>query len=245
MRPRYEEKQPFDKLRANGKDKRRLCRPDQFGNIAREGATMAGLGQKFERHRPLLGKLLFEIVIIFVGVTAAFALEAARQDRQDNDYRESMIAALIPTLDDLTRHNRIFERDVDMRIATFDADLASGRHPLLPVYREPGGERPPTRAWDGIVATGVSKALPPDLFFDLSLFYTRQESFGERYVRYAEMTEQEVLPLGPRQQGIYEPGGALKPRFAAYVDRLRDLSASAKRLDPQANDLKVKLAALN
>ena len=98
MRPRYEEKQPFDKLRANGKDKRRLCRPNQFGNIAREGATMAGLGQKFERHRPLLGKLLFEIVIIFVGVTAAFALEAARQDRQDNDYRESMIAALIPTL---------------------------------------------------------------------------------------------------------------------------------------------------
>ena len=206
---------------------------------------MTTLRDQLSARRNLVGKLLFEIVIIFIGVTAAFALESARQDRQDSEYRRSMIAALIPTLDDLIRHNRQFESTVDARIATFDADLASGRHPLLPVYREPGGERPPTRAWDGIVATGVSKALPPDLFFDLSLFYTRQESFGERYDRSAEMTEHEVLPLGPRQQGIYEPGGALKPRFAAYVDRLRDLSASAKRLDPQANDLKVKLAALN
>ena len=177
----------------------------------------------YDKHRELIGKSVFEIVIVFIGVTAAFALEAARQDRQDSNYRKSMIAALIPTLDDLIRHNRTFERDVDARIATFDADLAGGRHPLLPIYREPGGERPPIRAWDGIVATGVSKALRPDLFFNLSLFYTRQESFGERYVRYAEMTEQEVLPLGPRQQGIYEPSGALKPRFAAYVDRLRDL----------------------
>ena len=199
----------------------------------------------YDKHRELIGKSVFEIVIVFIGVTAAFALEAARQDRQDSNYRKSMIAALIPTLDDLIRHNRLFERDVDARIATFDADLAGGRHPLLPIYREPGGERPPIRAWDGIVATGVSKALRPDLFFNLSLFYTRQESFGERYVRYAEMTEQEVLPLGPRQQGIYEPSGALKPRFAAYVDRLRDLSAAAKGLDPQANDLKAQLAALN
>ena len=33
-----------------------------------------------ERHRSLIGKFLFEFVIIFIGVTAAFALEAARQE---------------------------------------------------------------------------------------------------------------------------------------------------------------------
>ena len=206
---------------------------------------MTGLGQKFERHRPLIGKLLFEIVIIFVGVTAAFALESARQERADAAYRQSMIAALIPTLDDLIRHNRQFESTVDTQIATFDAELARGRRPLLPVYREPGAEQPPIRAWDGIVATGVSKALPPALYFDLSLFYTRQESFGERYIRYAQMTEQNVLPLGLGQPGMYDPEGALKPVFAAYVDRLRDLSAAAKRLDLQARELKAKVQALS
>ena len=203
---------------------------------------MTSIRKQYDKHRPLIGKLLFEVVIIFIGVTAAFALESARQDRQDSDYRKSMIAALIPTLDDLTRHNRIFERDVDMRIATFDADLAGGRHPLLPVYREPGGERPPTRAWDGIVSTGAAKALDPKLFFNLDVFYTRLDSFGERYVRYSDFTERQVLTLGPEQSGIYESSGRLRPEFAAYVDRLRELSRLAKELDVQGSKLKAQLS---
>ena len=207
---------------------------------------MAELGERLERHRPLIGKLLFEIAIIFIGVTAAFALEAARQERADAAYRNGMIAALIPTFNDLEHHSRQFERETGSKIAAFDAALALGEHPKLPIYREPGGERPPSRAWDGIVATGVSKALPPELYYELSRFYTRQESFGERYVRYAQMTEQQILSLGPEQRGIYDPAsGALKPEYAAYVDRLRDLIALDKILDVQSRELRAKLGALD
>ena len=204
------------------------------------------LRDRYDQHRMLLGKLLFEIVIIFIGVTAAFALEAARQERNDADYRNSMIAAMIPTIDDVERHNRSFEQQVVPKLAAFDAALAAGGQPKLPIYREPGSERPPIRAWDGIVATGVSKALPPELFFDLSIFYTRQESVGERYIRYAEMTEQQILPLGPDQRGIYDPEtGKLKPKYAAYVDRLRDLLPVEKELGLKAREVKAKLLALD
>lgn len=207
---------------------------------------MAKLGERLEGHRPLIGKLLFEIIIIFVGVTAAFALEAARQERADAAYRNGMIAALIPTFNDLERHTRMFTKETGSKIAAFDAALARGEKPKLPIYREPGGERPPSRAWDGIVATGVSKALPPELYYELSRFYTRQESFGERYVRYAQVTEQQILSLGPEQRGIYDPAsGELKPEYAAYVDRLRDLIALAKVLDAQSRELRAKLAALD
>ena len=204
---------------------------------------MAELGERLERHRPLIGKLLFEIVIIFIGVTAAFALEAARQDRSDADYRKSMIAAMVPTFDDMQRHNRIFINEAAAKIEAFDRDLAAGKQPLLPIYREGGAERPPMRAWDGIVASGVSKALPPEVYFQLSQFYNRQESIGERYVRYAEMTERDIYPLGPDQKGIYGPSG-LKPQYAAYVDRLRDLIAATKKIDPQAREMKTKVQTL-
>ena len=104
----------------------------------------------------------------------------------------------------------------------------------------------PTRAWDGIVGAGVSKSLPPKLFFDLSLFYTRQESLGERYVRYVAMAERDIYPLGPDQVGIYDPQtGKLKPQYAAFVDRLRELVAGYRKLDGQAKELKVRLQALN
>jgi hypothetical protein len=199
-----------------------------------------------ERHRSLIGKFLFEFVIIFIGVTAAFALEAARQEREDTAYRNGMIAALVPTFNDFEQHSRMFEQETDSKIAAFDAALARGEQPKLPIYREIGGERPPTRAWDGIVATGVSKALPPELYYELSRFYTRQESFGERYVRYAQMTEQQILALGPEQQGIYDPAsGKLKPQYAAYVDRLRDLIALDQLLEVQARELETKLRALH
>ena len=207
---------------------------------------MAKLGERLEWHRPLIGKLLFEIVIIFVGVTAAFALEAARQKRQDTAYRNGMIAALVPTFNDFEHHSRLFQQETGAKIAAFDAALLRGEQPKLPIYREPGGERPPSRAWDGIVATGVSKAMPPDLYYELSRFYTRQESFGERYVRYAQMTEEQILTLGPEQRGIYDPAsGKLKPQYAAYVDRLRDLVAVTEVLDVQARVLREKLRALS
>ena len=187
--------------------------------------------------------MLFEIVIIFVGVTAAFALEGVRQDQEDTAYRKSMIAAMIPTFDDFARHNQLFFGESESKIAAFDRAIAAGKKPLLPIFREAGSERPPTRAWDGIV---VSKSLPPKLFFDLSLFYTRQESLGERYVRYVAMAERDIYPLGPDQVGIYDPQtGKLKPQYAAFVDRLRELVAGYKKLDGQAKELKVRLQALN
>lgn len=204
---------------------------------------MSMVQDQWTKRRELIGKLLFEIVIIFIGVTAAFALEAARQKRSDSDYRNSMIAAMVPTFDDMQRHNRIFINEAATKIEAFDRDLAAGKQPLLPIYREGGAERPPLRAWDGIVASGVSKALPPALYFQLSQFYNRQESIGERYVRYADMTERDIYPLGPEQQGIYGPSG-LKPQYAAYVDRLRDLVAATRKIDPQASQMKAKVQAL-
>lgn len=204
---------------------------------------MSVFDEQLTKRRDFFGRLLFEIVIIFIGVTAAFALEAARQEREEQRYRESMIAAMVPTFDDMQRHNRIFINEAGAKIEAFDRDLAAGKQPLLPIYREGGAERPPMRAWDGIVASGVSKSLPPELYFQLSQFYNRQESIGERYVRYADMTERDVYPLGPDQKGIYGPTG-LKPQYAAYVDRLRDLVAATKKLDPQASEMKTKVQTL-
>ena len=204
---------------------------------------MSGLHEQLTKRRELFGKFLFEFVIIFVGVTAAFALEAVRQEREETAYRSSMIAAMVPTFDDMQRHNRIFISEAEAKIEAFDRDLAAGKQPLLPIYREGGAERPPMRAWDGIVASGVSKTLPPELYFQLSQFYNRQESIGERYVRYADMTERDIYPLGPDQAGVYGPTG-LKPQYAAYVDRLRDLVAATKKIDPQASQMKAKVKAL-
>ena len=84
-----------------------------------------------------------------------------------------MLGALAATLHDTIEHNRLFEAEVDKQLGDFDAATARGEQPKIPIYREPGSERPPTRVWDGVVSTGAAKALDPDLFYQLAILYTR------------------------------------------------------------------------
>lgn len=190
------------------------------------------------RHRTLLGEFAFELMIVFVGVTAAFALENLRQAREEAAYRHRMVAALRASLDDWTVHGGVIDRQISEMLRDFDAVRAKGEEPPLPVYRETGGERPPTKAWDGIVATGAARSLDPELFFRLARFYSRADSVGDRYQRYNNFSEERVLPYVADRDIFYDRSGSLKPEFAAYVDRLRDLNREERAIVLEAASLR-------
>lgn len=191
-------------------------------------------------HRTLFGEFAFELIIVFVGVTAAFALENYRQARQEAAYHRAMVGGLRASLDDWATHGAEIDRQITTLLRNFDEASKQGRRPPLPVYRESGGERPPTKAWDGIVATGATRSLDPTLFFRLARFYSRADSFGERYIRYNAFTEERVLPyLG--DTGAFYDGRRLKPEYAAYVDRLQDLQREGHALVVEAGELRDSL----
>ena len=195
-------------------------------------------------HKVLAGKFLFEIVIVFIGVTAAFALESARQDREEQHYRQTMIAAMIPLFDDFSRHNQDLYA-MEPKLAAFERAVAAGKKPMIPIFRERGSERAPVRSWDGIVATGIPRALPPKLYMDMSLFFTRQESLGERFVRYISFAESEIEPMRSDPSTFYDATGKLKPRYAASVEQLRGIIAGTRFTEEQSRALKAQIEALN
>ena len=191
--------------------------------------------------RTLLGEFAFELIIVFVGVTAAFALENYRQARADAAYQSAMVGELRASMDDFATHGGGVERQIAKLLSAFDAARKKGEATPLPVYRESGGERPPTRPWDGIVATGAARSLDPKLFFRLAVFYSRADSFGDRYLRYNAITEARVLPYASNPTAFYDQQGRLKPEFSAYVERLRDLQREMHALVVQAARLSESL----
>lgn len=205
------------------------------------GSLRARLTRAYAAHRSLIRKFVFELVIVFVGVSAAFAVESMRQRSAATEYRNQMIGALIPTLDNLLRHDALMREEIEGKLRAFEAARARGERPPIPVYREHGSERPPTRAWDGIVANGAARSLDPALYFDLALLYSRQESFGERYLRYNDFTERRVFTLRRGHADAYDDDGGLKPEFAAHIDRMRDLLMAADQFDDQAIELRDQL----
>ena len=80
-------------------------------------------------HRDLIGRFAFELVIIFVGVTAAFALENAREARAETQYRVQMVDALRTSLDDWAAHGTEIERQIDALLREFN--LARQRFPFI------------------------------------------------------------------------------------------------------------------
>lgn len=188
------------------------------------------------RRRALIGRFAFELVVVFVGVTAAFALENARQDAEEAAYRQTVVAALGQTFGNVGSHGREISARIDVELAAFDAAVARGEQPRLPVYREEGGEGPPTQIWDGLMSTGALRALEPEMVWRLAAMYNELDSVGDRYRRYNAVTEARVFGLDPDHAGAWE-GGELKPEFRAYVEQLRQLGVANDRVNRNAQNL--------
>lgn len=195
------------------------------------------LATTYGEHRGLFGKFAFELVVVFIGVTAAFAIENWRQEAEEARYRSTVVVAVGQTFGSVATHGRGISRAISDKLRVFDDGVARGDQPKLPVYREPGGEGPPTQIWDGLMSTGALKALKPDMVWRLAAFYNELNSVGDRYLRYNAVTETLVFGLDPDQAEAWVDG-RLKPEFRAYVEQLRELRAANDSVIRKADRLR-------
>lgn len=194
----------------------------------------------YGEQRALLARFAFELVVVFIGVTAAFALENWREEVDEARYRHTVVVAVGQTFGDVATHGRGISREISDKLEVFDAAVARGEQPRLPVYREPGGEGPPTQIWDGLMSTGALKALKPDMVWRLAAFYNELNSVGDRYRRYNAVTESLVFGLDRDHAGAWEDG-RLKPEFRAYVAQLRELRLANDSVNRHAEVLRRRL----
>lgn len=194
----------------------------------------------YREHRALLAKFAFELVVVFIGVTAAFALENWRQEAEEAHYRQTVVVAVSQTFGNVATHGRQISREISDKLRVFDDGVARGDQPQLPVYREAGGEGPPTQIWDGLMSTGALKALKPDTVWRLAAFYNELNSVGDRYRRYNAVTETRVFGLNPDQADAWADG-RLKPEFRAYLAQLRELGVANDSVNRRADLLRREL----
>jgi hypothetical protein len=198
------------------------------------------------RRRRLWKWLLAELAIVFLGVSLASYADDYRQHRSDRALSRQVVAALGRSLVDLGKHEHEVGTGLDAELARFDAERKRGLRPVPPLYREEMAERPPTLVWDALIESGGARMLPPDLLFDFARFFNRMDSFGERYIRYNQFSEERFLPVV--EQGataFYRPDGSLKPDFREHLERFRELRQMEKALLAEGVELRAALAELD
>lgn len=197
----------------------------------------------WERLGPLASKVALELFIVFIGVSAAFAVENYGDARHQEMRREAVYRALDRELTQMAEtHGPAFQRQMSEQLAAWDQAVRRGEHPLPPAFRMPRAERPPTGVWDAAVATGSIELVDPKLFFELARFYNRADSAGDLYVRYATAAQADVWPrLNEGPDAFWEADGDPSPEVKAHVQRLRDFRELQKLRVDEAREVRAKL----
>jgi len=184
-----------------------------------------------------------ELVIVFVGVYAAFWVDNYRDNRQNEERTRQIVLTLQQDLHDYVTTTNKFNAEIEKRLGEWNASRARGEKPAPYVFRIEGSETPPIAVWEAVSQSSLVELLEPNLLFDLGFFYSEMEGVGKKYVRYAEFTDARVMPgLKVGEPWFYEQNsGLLRPEFAAHMDRLRDFLQDQARLRDWAQCLARRL----
>jgi len=165
----------------------------------------------------------FELFAVILGVMLGMAASRWAAERDEREYQRQMVTALDQTLKVYVEAGVGIHRRIQAILADNQRRVAAGERPPPPYWRLQRLERPPTLAWDAMVATGIARSLDPQLVFQIARFFSRGDGLGDRYQRYNAFTETQILPYEKQTERFYAPDGELLPPYAAHVDRLREL----------------------
>lgn len=185
----------------------------------------------------------FELFVVAVGVL--LGLEASRwsAERQERAYRDQIFAALDETLKVYEGACSVIHGQITTKLDNYRRLTAAGERPPPPVLHFDDLERPPTRAWDAIVATGIARTIRPHLVFRLARYFSRGEGWGDRYQRYNQFSEQRVLPYLSTPSRFYGPDGKLAPQYEGHVEQLRELLKVNDQMGREATEMRRALDA--
>ena len=197
----------------------------------------------WDRFGPLASKVALELFIVFIGVSAAFAVDDYREKRQEQQRRESIYGALDHELGQVAEtFGPFYQKQMAEQLAAWDSAVSRGERPLPPTFKLPGASGPPTGVWDAAAATGSIELVDPQFFYELGRFYNRARTAGELYRGYAESARVHVWPfLSDGPDAFWQPNGELKPEIRVHLQRLRDFRERQRALMEEARTLRAKL----
>lgn len=177
----------------------------------------------------LWGALLLELVVVFVGVTAAFLLDAYRQERSDVRRRAQIVDALVNEIQTVSDGARGELPSIEAFSEDFEERLAAGERPaLVPLFPTNGfrGDM-----WEATLQMGGVELLDVDVAMRLSHFYGVVQTLTLEQERLDQFTREILIPnVGRSPDEFYDSSGALRAKYAWYPRGVRELERAGSAL---------------
>lgn len=215
--------------------------PDPFA--APHRATGAGAppppGQPFGR---TLLRLLLELVVVFVGVYAAFALAEHQARRDAADRRDQLQLALVREIGDITVNTRRVAQQVPLLLAAYDSLIAARARPPLEPMMEP--VRVQTHMWEATLQSGGLDLFDVPTIYRISGFYNTLNAGFAQLEQLRELSQSLLIPnLGAGADAFYDPVTArLRPEYEWYPAALQRLAQLASDITALGDSLAAELS---
>jgi hypothetical protein len=95
----------------------------------------------------------------------------------------------------------------------------------------------------GVFQARIAELIDPALLWELCFYYDERDGTGQKFVRYAVFTENEILPRLKEDPHVFytEDRKRRAPAFAAHMDRLQEWRRDIARLHQWAQCLDDRL----
>lgn len=184
-------------------------------------------------------------MIVVLGVYVAVwagNLQAAHEREQRTG---KVVAALRQDLRDSIAVEQVFDKTLDAAFAAFQSVRERGETPPPVFLRISGSDTPPRSPCQGVLQTQLAELIDPTLLWELCFYYDERDGTGQKYVRHAVFTENEILPRIKEDPRVFytEDGKRPAPAFDSHMDRLREWRRDIATLHQWARCLDDRLSA--
>lgn len=171
------------------------------------------------------GRLLLELVIVFVGVYLAFLFNEYRENREQDARRTQLREALASEIEVFIRGADPLSAVLDRMLARWDSAYQAGTRPT-PIEVPSGGiDMPPRGMWRAVVASDPLATLDVATMQSVSDFYNGLDVLIAKYDRLRAFDEASIIPhADDAPRAFYKEGSSvLKPEYRAYMNRFHDV----------------------
>lgn len=181
-------------------------------------------------------RLAIELLVVFVGVYAAFTLSEYQAATKASERRNQIQAALVREIKDITSNTRNAVMVFARMESFYDSALAAKGLPLPAPVMEPVRLR--NHMWEAVLTSGGLDLLDVATVYKLSDFYNELNGGLAQLEHLRQLSQSLLVPnLARGADAFYERPGRLRATYSWYLPTIRKLHFVAERITSKGDKL--------
>jgi hypothetical protein len=197
---------------------------------------------KSEQNRGVrtLARVAVELLVVFVGVYAAFALSEQQRQHVGQERRAQLQLALGHEIQDIIGNTGRVAEWIPPMLIRFDSLVAAGARPRLEPMIEP--VRVEAHMWEAVIQSGGLDLFDVPTVYRISQFYNQLNAGFEQLVQLRVLSETLLIPhLDESDEEFYTEDGQLRSRYGWYREGLERLGYLAAGITALGDSLVAEL----